>query len=591
MPTGLVEAAEAGGGSWAGWIEAGLIAGFEWGIKEIMNVVMSIFAFALWITGAFLDGVINITIVQMNTYINKVAAIDIAWSKFRDIANMFFIFTILFIAIATILQIDRYQARTLLARVVLAAVLMNFSLVFTKALIDISNVVTVQFYNAVLTTPTQEPAKSLSAMLLTMTNVGTAYSVDSAAAFNAGAAPLAATAEVLKDVMKFGIATMGGVGVMLVLAFTFVVMGITLTARFVVLIFLMVLSPLMFLAWILPWSQKYASQWWDQLTKQLLFPPLFFALLFVALSVLNGLIAQFNPPQNFTAAFVQGTSAGVTGVLLNYVLIISFILGALLISVKVGAIGSGMANSMVQKARQKTISYAKNTGGFVGRNTLGFGADKLGGALKGFTARNPTMGGMLLNATGAVSGASFGGRKGGYTKAAEDRAKNIKKQREFLAKGPGGDVREKQYMDNLNRGALNLGIKSKGRQDAINTYQKDRAKTENQELQKEDNLRKMKLSFSGKYKGRREEQSELRSEEARLQSEAQKVDEEIKNLEKEKLGAPSGDKKRYEDDISRIEAQKSALIKERRDALKQIAKIREDIRADVNKIREARKKS
>src|SRR3989344_3720181 len=79
---------------------------------------------------------------------SKIKAIDDGWTFSRDVVNIFFIFILLFIAIATILGIESYGAKSLLARLIIVALLVNFSLLATRAVIYISNSLAVQIYNA-----------------------------------------------------------------------------------------------------------------------------------------------------------------------------------------------------------------------------------------------------------------------------------------------------------------------------------------------------------------------------------------------------------------------------------------------------------
>ena len=72
--------------------------------------------------------------------------INAGWSALRDIANIVIIGMFTFIAISTILSIQEYGAKKLLARVLVIAVIINFSLLFTKIIIDVSNFTAGQFY-------------------------------------------------------------------------------------------------------------------------------------------------------------------------------------------------------------------------------------------------------------------------------------------------------------------------------------------------------------------------------------------------------------------------------------------------------------
>ncbi len=72
----------------------------------------------------------------------------IGWTIIRDIANLFFIFILLWIALSTIFDIDKYSIKNLLPRLIIAALLINFSLVFGMFVIRVANNVAGVFNDA-----------------------------------------------------------------------------------------------------------------------------------------------------------------------------------------------------------------------------------------------------------------------------------------------------------------------------------------------------------------------------------------------------------------------------------------------------------
>ncbi|NTV44304.1 MAG: hypothetical protein HGA67_01235 [Candidatus Yonathbacteria bacterium] len=76
------------------------------------------------------------------------AFVRTVWLAVRDLSNMVFIFGIIWIAIATILQINGHQAKDGLVKLIIAALLINFSLFFTRAIIDVGNLSALFFYDA-----------------------------------------------------------------------------------------------------------------------------------------------------------------------------------------------------------------------------------------------------------------------------------------------------------------------------------------------------------------------------------------------------------------------------------------------------------
>ena len=127
-----------------------------WGrtISVIIGAVLiSITAWLLALAGLLFDFVIDVTIVQFGALFDSSlkAGIDAGWTVFRDLSNIVIIGMFTFIAISLILGIKEYGERKMIARVLIIAVLINFSLLFTKMIIDASNFTAKQFHAAATT--------------------------------------------------------------------------------------------------------------------------------------------------------------------------------------------------------------------------------------------------------------------------------------------------------------------------------------------------------------------------------------------------------------------------------------------------------
>jgi hypothetical protein len=101
--------------------------------------------------GLLFETILKYTVVDFASMFNLIKEpVNAAWTAIRDISNILIIGFFTFIAISTILGSQEYGAKKLLARVLIIAVLINFSLLFTKIIIDASNFTALQFYNASL---------------------------------------------------------------------------------------------------------------------------------------------------------------------------------------------------------------------------------------------------------------------------------------------------------------------------------------------------------------------------------------------------------------------------------------------------------
>ncbi|MCX6754979.1 MAG: hypothetical protein NT068_00360 [Candidatus Nomurabacteria bacterium] len=74
--------------------------------------------------------------------------VSTGWATVRDIANIFFIVALLYVAIQTILGLGS-QGKKMISTIIIVALLINFSLFFTQVVIDGSNILAKVFYNQI----------------------------------------------------------------------------------------------------------------------------------------------------------------------------------------------------------------------------------------------------------------------------------------------------------------------------------------------------------------------------------------------------------------------------------------------------------
>lgn len=119
---------------------AGCVAQFVFIIWKVSAIV------ARW-AGAFLDFFVFYSIND-TSYRNDF--ITNGWGIVRDVANIFFIVALLYIAIKTILGLGVSDNKRLVGTLVVVALLINFSLFATKVVIDTSNIVAKIFYTSIV---------------------------------------------------------------------------------------------------------------------------------------------------------------------------------------------------------------------------------------------------------------------------------------------------------------------------------------------------------------------------------------------------------------------------------------------------------
>src|SRR3972149_11518169 len=88
---------------------------------------------------------------------------------------MLFIFVLLYVAIGTILGLSKVNWKKTLVLIVIAALLINFSLFFTKIIVDASNILAWAFYQGISTCTT---SSGLSGCFMEHMKLTTLYQCD-----------------------------------------------------------------------------------------------------------------------------------------------------------------------------------------------------------------------------------------------------------------------------------------------------------------------------------------------------------------------------------------------------------------------------
>lgn len=370
-----------------------------------------------------------------------------AWGTVRDLANMFFILILLLMAFGTILQVQGYGYRQLLSKLLLMAILVNFSKSIVAILIDFSQIVTLTFLAPVLS--------SLAGNIVVALGLQNIMNYRESAQLNNNQ-PGADE----KTSVNYLIAMILG-GIMMIV--TTVVMGVILimfVMRIIGLWIMVILSPLAFLAKAFPKMSSYYSQWENELSKNLTAGPALAFFMWLAFSIVGqgNIASNFNQDTSNSDNYISGTvsAAAEKSNMLNFVIAISLLMAGLKMAASSGAAGASMAgkaSGSLQKwgsrlGRGATIGAAAGAGALAWRGTSGEGGVKgvVGqgrGAVGGFMAA----GGQALR-IGALQ------RGGMSLKNKED--KRRQKKEDFFAKRLEGmsPDEKKKYLETYGQGEI-----------------------------------------------------------------------------------------------------------------------------------------
>ncbi len=324
---------------------------FSFFITPVAVLVLTIANLILYVTGVLLNNVVNLTVVQMAQNLSSGGigdTISATWGTVRDIANMLFIFILLYTAIMTIFGQGNYKET--IKNLIIAALLINFSLFFTKVIIDAANLLALLFYKAIA-----PGALNGSVLSDGISNTFTRY--------------LGLTHLIDPDVAGKGIKDMGinallSTAVLMIASFIFVAVAVMFIVRYVILILVLILSPLMFASYILPRGAEgsdYTKKWWSALIGQAFFAPAYFFMTWVALKVIAGLQAarHYTPNWDFVGVKTKlangayanaAPSAGLFDTVLNYGLMIAFLIASIVVAKAVSSRSGKEINNLTKWA-------------------------------------------------------------------------------------------------------------------------------------------------------------------------------------------------------------------------------------------------
>ena len=325
-------------------------------LSELSFAVLTISAYILGVAGLLLKFVIDYTVVNMSVRIDAVGTIDVAWTAFRDLANMLFIFIILYIAIGTILNLGSVSTKKMLVNVIIIGLLINFSLFFTKIIIDASNIVTIGFYNNIMVSDTGAGGWGefgLAGPFVDKMQVVGIYDKK----------VLASLGSDYKNILLLGL---GGGLIVLVAAFIFLAISFLFIGRFIILVFLMILSPVAFASVALP-EDKYSKMWWNKLLDQCIFAPVFMVLLWVSLQLIGGILPDTTDKPGFAKALVGTNPVESLPIVMNFIIIIAMLLFCLLVAKQLGAMGASTAINAGNKIKNSVQGKIRGAGAFGAR--------------------------------------------------------------------------------------------------------------------------------------------------------------------------------------------------------------------------------
>ncbi|MDD4289651.1 MAG: hypothetical protein PHH83_00035 [Patescibacteria group bacterium] len=324
-------------------------------LNLLTNLFLTILSFLGWIATKLMIALVFFA--TWGKYTTGIHAVVEGWKIARDICNMFFIFILLIISFATIIGIESYSYKKWLGKVVIFSILINFSKMITGLLIDVSQIVMLTFVSGFKDATVGNFAKGLHLDQLMKKEAGT-----SSEEKNSSTSVFVTV--VLACIM------------LVVLNVILVIMIVMLVGRILSFWILAILSPFAFLLQASPAGGKYANEWWQSLSKNLISGPILAMFIYLTMATIqNSVDADHNKVENLSeiggvldkdeenmgtsGATVGQYSLEKTSMILDFIIVIAMMIAAIRIAGSLGVMGSSFAGNMSNKLQKAGSSALK----------------------------------------------------------------------------------------------------------------------------------------------------------------------------------------------------------------------------------------
>ena len=326
----------------------------------------------LEISGYIFDATITLSISKK--YVDE-AFVSTVWKIIRDFSNMIFIFVLLYTGIQTMLGMGDWRKTVL--HIIIIALLINFSLFFTKVVIDAGNILAVGIFQAMGT----EKTTANTSIIPAGSGVVTERSLSGAIVANFQPSKFlskASATEPWNAAIIFIIAAIvNGFAAYILFKVSLLFIG-----RLLAFWVLMIISPFAFISFVLPGKANIFHWWTSNLTRQAFVAPVFLFLLYLLMTVINsGIMSGFAASTGTTITdFLFDTLLGpilVTALLL--VALQKILTTTTAMSGEFGAAAAEYAGKAVGLAGGAALGVASGGASFAMRGAMGSAATRFAG--------------------------------------------------------------------------------------------------------------------------------------------------------------------------------------------------------------------
>lgn len=335
--------------------------GNEADLSYITTIFTSITAFFFMLSAWIMSYVFGLSTVEQ---ITGLKAVQIGGGIVLGITNLGFVLAIIVIAFATIFRRETYAMKQTLWKLIIAALLVNFSVVIAGAFISISDTVSGVFLQGIGITKNGgfwSGTGDLSTKMASYLQASQLMEVE-----DAGLSTLVSASKMLKFVA----------GLIFIVAFTvlaiisFLAIAIMLLIRFIALAILLILSPIVWLMWIFPYTQQWWQKWWQEFLRWTFFAPIVFFFIYLAMATMEqGGVPSAGGNQDNVAGIEEGLknmsfvpAENISQALASMIILMGLLYGGLYAANSLGIAGAQMGMNLAQRAGKGTGQWAGRKG-------------------------------------------------------------------------------------------------------------------------------------------------------------------------------------------------------------------------------------
>jgi len=294
-------------------------------IMAVISALQTIASFLLWLSATLLNVVISPGFITISYTNLDNPVIQAGLENTKPLANIIIIVFFVFISLAIALDLAGYTAKKTFVRLVVIALLVNFTTVLCGLIVDAGNIITFHFLKSC------------------QTGIDDIASWDGLWDFvKEGFAKIFDSGEEKIEFIAYAAVS---ITANFILAFVFFVYAGVFLTRYVMIWCLVILSPLAFVSYALPLTKKYWDLWFKNFIQWVFIgvPAAFF--LWLAVSTQQSLHSILQVQINANADRV-----GVINTILSYFVVVVFLVIGLSLSSKTSALGGQIAINLTKKA-------------------------------------------------------------------------------------------------------------------------------------------------------------------------------------------------------------------------------------------------